>query len=81
MYSSLIQVLFVFLISSIEGPMCVNIMVKSVDFLKTPSQSFFPNDHGAKTGWGGGLTTVISAEITRAIEINAHKKTLIFPFF
>ena len=61
--------------------MCVNIMVKSVDFLKTPSQSFFPNDHGAKTGWGGGLITVISAEITRAIEIHAHKKTLIFPFF
>ena len=79
MYSSLIQVLFVFLIYSIEGPMFVYIMVKSVDFLKTPSQSFFPNDHGAKTG--GGLTTVISAEITRAIEIHAHKKTLIFPFF
>ena len=38
--------------------MCVNIMVKSVDFLKTPSKSFFPNDHGAKTGGGGGLTTV-----------------------
>ena len=57
----MIEVLF-FLIWRIEGAMlCVNIMVKSSNILKTPSQSFFPNKHGARKD-------------TRKIEINAHQK-------
>ena len=37
--------ILIFLIWGIEGAMLyVNIMVKSSDILKTPSQSFFPNN-------------------------------------
>ena len=62
--------ILIFLIWGIEGAMLyVNIMVKSSDILKTPSQSFFPNNMVGRRVGGGGIT-VVGAKDTRAIEIN-----------
>ena len=61
--------------------LCVNIMVNSSDLLKTPSQSFFPIDHTARTveeGAGGELVTDLGTMRSRAIETNKHKT---YPFF
>ena len=47
--------ILIFLIWGIEGAMLyVNIMVKSSDILKTPSQSFFPNNMVGRRVEGGG---------------------------
>ena len=56
----------------IEGAMLyVNIMVKSSDILKTPRQSFSPNNMvGRRVGGGGERTTVVCAKDSRANEIN-----------
>ena len=53
---------------------CVNIMVKSSDILKTPSQSCFLNKHGARTGGGGGELQFYVVKTPEQLKLMRTKK-------